>query len=167
MLDTEEMERLFRSHYGEMYRLARCILHDDEESKDVVSDVFTRIAAGATVPGSDKIRHYLLVSVRNTAYDVVRRRQTRQRVSRLYPLETTADISPVSDDAELSEAVIRFAETRLTEQTARVFRLRFDGGRRYAEIADELNISVTAVYKHLSQALRKMKEHFNPNGNGR
>lgn len=167
MLEREEMERLFRSHYGEMFRLARCILHDDEESKDVVSEVFARIAAGAAVPVPDKTRHYLLVSVRNACLDTVRRTRTRERVSRLYPMETAVDMSLSADDKEQIEAVMQFAETGLTEQTGRVFRLRFDDGRRYNEIADELGISMTAVYKHLSQALRKIKNHFNPENNGK
>lgn len=36
---------MFRQHYEKMYNLARCILSDDDESKDVVSDVFTHILA--------------------------------------------------------------------------------------------------------------------------
>ena len=35
-----EIERLFRQHYDRMIRLARTMLYDDEESRDVVSEVF-------------------------------------------------------------------------------------------------------------------------------
>ncbi|MGI6231556.1 MAG: hypothetical protein ACOYJF_01745 [Prevotella sp.] len=34
------IETLFRAHYQEMYHLAKCILLDDAENKDVVSEVF-------------------------------------------------------------------------------------------------------------------------------
>ena len=36
---------MFRRHYEKMYNLARYILSDDDESKDVVSEVFTQILA--------------------------------------------------------------------------------------------------------------------------
>ena len=36
---------MFRQHYEKMYNLARSILSDDDESKDVVSEVFTTILA--------------------------------------------------------------------------------------------------------------------------
>lgn len=36
---------MFRQHYEKMYNLARCLLSDDDESKDVVSEVFTTILA--------------------------------------------------------------------------------------------------------------------------
>lgn len=47
MTQEKDIEQLFRRHYEKMYNLARCILSDDDESKDVVSDVFTQILVGA------------------------------------------------------------------------------------------------------------------------
>lgn len=43
MRQQQNIERLFRSHYEAMYNLARYLLADDDESKDVVSDVFTQL----------------------------------------------------------------------------------------------------------------------------
>ena len=40
---------MFRQHYEKMYNLARSILSDDDESKDVVSEVFTTILADDVV----------------------------------------------------------------------------------------------------------------------
>ena len=31
----KDIEQLFRLHYAKMYNLARCILSDDDESKDI------------------------------------------------------------------------------------------------------------------------------------
>ena len=42
-MTQKEIETLFRQHYAAMYRLARTILYDADESKDVVSDVFVRL----------------------------------------------------------------------------------------------------------------------------
>lgn len=47
---------MFRQHYEKMYNLARSILSDDDESNDVVSEVFTTILADDVVlmPGSEQ-----------------------------------------------------------------------------------------------------------------
>ena len=43
-----------------------------------------------------------------------------------------------------------------------MLRLCYDKGLSYREAADELGISVAAVNKHMVQALRKLRERFNP-----
>ena len=35
MRQEKDIERMFRQHYEKMYNLARCILSDDDESKDI------------------------------------------------------------------------------------------------------------------------------------
>ena len=37
------IQKLFRQHYRQMYRLATILLHDDAESKDVVHDIFAHL----------------------------------------------------------------------------------------------------------------------------
>ena len=38
MTDQKKLEKLFKQHYRQMYRLGTMLLHDDAESKDVVHD---------------------------------------------------------------------------------------------------------------------------------
>ena len=42
-MTKEEFESIYRQHYAKMYRLARTMLYDTDESKDVVSDIFARL----------------------------------------------------------------------------------------------------------------------------
>ena len=58
--------------------------------------------------------------------------------------------------------MIDYAEMTFPKQTWRVFQLRFDEELLYREIAEELGISETSVYKHLAKALERLKEKFNP-----
>ncbi len=44
MTDQKKLEKLFRQHYRQMYRLATMLLHDDAESKDVVHDIFPQFS---------------------------------------------------------------------------------------------------------------------------
>ena len=53
-------------------------------------------------------------------------------------------------------------ESELTPQTNQVLQLRFRQKLKYREIASELGISEVAVYKHLAQGIKKLKQKFNP-----
>ena len=40
MMDRNDIEQLFKTHYAQMHRLARMYVHDDNLSHDIVQDVF-------------------------------------------------------------------------------------------------------------------------------
>ena len=69
MRQQQNIERLFRSHYEAMYNLARYLLADDDEGKDVVSDVFTQLleSSAVLIPGTE--RAYLMQSVRHHCFN--------------------------------------------------------------------------------------------------
>ena len=43
MHKKEQFEELFKNNYKQMLRLSMLIIKDEEESKDIVSDIFTEI----------------------------------------------------------------------------------------------------------------------------
>ena len=163
MLKEETIEHLFRMHYGAMFRLAVAMLHDSDEAKDAVSEVFARLFRDNTHLPKKGTSGYLLVSVRNHCLDIIRQKQMRERVNKLLTTETEPDLSHVQHQTNRYMALLAFADSKLTSQTRTVFRLRFDQRLSYKAIAEQTGISEAAVYKHLAQAIKKMKEQFNPN----
>ena len=79
----KDIEQLFRRHYEKMYNLARCILSDDDESKDVVSEVFATILADEVVllPGSEE--GYLMRSVRNRCLNLIAHKSVKESIRKL------------------------------------------------------------------------------------
>lgn len=71
-------------------------------------------------------------------------------------------------DHEMSKAdqMLRFVDEELTLQTRRVVNMHYRQKLTYHEISEELGISEAAVYKHLAQGIKRIKEHFNPKNNG-
>ena len=69
---------------------------------------------------------------------------------------------PAEEQTDRLSEVLDYSRQELTPQTLRVFQMRYQHRKTYAEIAEELGISEAAVYKHLAQALTKIKNHFNP-----
>lgn len=158
-MSQNQIEQLFRKHYARLRRLAYTMLHDEEESKDAVSDVFVRMMQTGTQPDDDKAEGYLSIAVRNRCRDVIAHQQTRQKVERLIPTDNTVWLSETTEQQRYSR-LRHLVDTELTEQTRQVFLLRFDRRMKYEEIATALGISEKTVYKHLHQAITKLHEHF-------
>lgn len=163
MSKEETIEHLFRMHYGAMFKLAVAMLHDSDEAKDAVSEVFVRLFRDNFHLPKKGTGAYLLVSVRNQCLDIIRQKQMKERVNKLLTIETEPDLSPIQHQTDYYMELLAFADNKLTTQTRTVFRLRFDKQLSYKAIAEQVGISEAAVYKHLIQAIRKMKEQFNPN----
>ena len=186
-INKETIEQLFRQHYLRMYQLARVLLKDDAASKDVVSEVFADVLDGKTQLGLDNetandktiasepplpstnAGSYLLVCVRHKCLNLLSRQKMKDRVHHLLKADTSPSIVPLEAtiaerdrETDKYEAILASMDTELTPQTRKVLDLRFRQKLKYREIATELGISEVAVYKHLAQGIRKLKQKFNP-----
>ena len=143
-------------HYARMYRVARTLLLDGQESEDVCSDIFESLLRGESelVPGTEE--QYLLTSVRNRCLKRLRHESVLQDYR-----QRTTDNSQESEDDRMSD-IVEFVTGRLPEREQRIFNLRFTEGYSYEEIALAEGISKVAVWKHLSHAITEVKKHFNP-----
>lgn len=156
-MTQKEIEWLFRQHYAQLTRLARSLLYDAEEARDVVSEVFATLLGADIAPRN--VEGYLSMSVRNRCMNLLEHKSIRAKFERAYTLEMKAESQPVTDDDRLKR-LMAYAEQNLTEQTLRVFRMRHLQGMKYQEIAHELGISRVMVYKHLAQAMEKIREYI-------
>ena len=81
MTDRERhIERLFRQHYSAMHRLAYMLLHDDDDSKDVVHDVFAKLLVEQTELREATVLPYLLSCVRNQCLNMMRNRNLHDQL---------------------------------------------------------------------------------------
>ena len=162
-MKEKEIEQLFRQHYAQMAKLARTMLYDDEEARDVVSEVFAALIRSDIVPVN--IKNYLLTSVRNRCLSILEHKSVRAKFEQAYTLEMKSASQPAEEGGGEYQSndrlgnLMTYAEQNLTKQTLRVFRMRHLQGMKYQEIADELGISRVMVYKHLTQAMEKIKDY--------
>ncbi|MBQ0020127.1 MAG: sigma-70 family RNA polymerase sigma factor [Bacteroidales bacterium] len=160
-MTDEEFDTLFRQSYPKLYRLAFSMLNDQEDSRDVVSGVFADLLDKPHLPAPIN-EGYLMAMVHNRALNLLKHRRVENeaRADMLHAVQSAT--SPcLADDDRLVE-VLTFIETQLTPQTRRVLTLCFDEKKTYQQAASELGVSVQAINKHISQALRKLRERFNP-----
>ena len=153
-MTKKEFENIYRQHYARMYRLARTMLYDVDESKDVVSDIFARLLREKYQPQQSQMEGYLMTAVLNRCRDVISHKSIRKRVEKLF----LQDIS-MNDDDRL-ERLMQFIEAELPPLSQLIFRLRFLREMSYEEVAQATGVSKVTVYNHLSQSLQRIKEHF-------
>lgn len=156
-MKREVIRLLFMQHYAKMQRVARTLLYDEQESEDVVSDIFENLLNRQTllVPGTEE--QYLMTSVRNRCL----KRLRHEAVVRAASLPFSPSEADNDEDERLTD-IVEFVVSHLSEQEQRIFRLRFTEGCSYEEIAEEEGISRVAVWKHLSHVITELKRHFNP-----
>lgn len=159
-MTTSELEILFKAHYAAMFRLAMSLLYDEDESKDVVSDVFASLLDGGLAIRSDNARGFLLTCVRNSCINVIRHKQMRERFMKLYSNRA----EPLADgpDDSLTLAELReYIDNNLPPLPRRIFTLRFLHDMTCQQVADAVGVSRVTVHHHLSQSMEKINAYFN------
>ena len=160
MTDQRKLEKLFKQHYRQMYRLATILLHDDAESKDVVHDIFARLLDGHSDLKEETAESYLLTSVRNRCLNVMRNRQIQERVERLYLLDLDTTITPTEQFEEELKALYKGIDQLEPPVCRDVIVQHFRDGITFKEVACRLGVSETTVYKHLHRALSQLRTHL-------
>ena len=158
-MTKKEFENIYRQHYARMYRLARTMLYDVDERKDVVSDIFARLLREKYQPQQSQMEGYLMTAVLNRCRDVISHKSIRKRVEKLFLQESMqGHIISMNDDDRL-ERLMQFIEAELPPLSQLIFRLRFLREMSYEEVAQATGVSKVTVYNHLSQSLQRIKEH--------
>ena len=162
-MTQKEIETLFRQHYAAMYRLARTILYDADESKDVVSDVFVRLLHNNPSVQVDKMEGYLMMAVHNRCLDVLSHKSVREQVEKLFSQELKQRHIIARNEDERLDRLMQYIERELPPLSQQILRLRFLQEMTYEEVAQEVGVSKVTVYNHLWQSMHRIKEYFSKN----
>ena len=155
LYSTTEFETLYIRCFPSAMRLALCLLHDEDEARDVVHEVFLKLwESEAKVDNPDA---YILRSVRNTSLSRIRKLDVREKVRMKLMLE------PPSDDFDYdqrNEEVKTAVDQLLTTRERQVVKKIYTEGLSYKDAAAGLGVSVAAINKYVVGALKKLRNHF-------
>ena len=160
-MTRENFEQTYRKHYPKMYRLARTILYDTDEAKDVVSEVFVKLLRADITPQEDKMEAYLMSSVRHKCCDVLSHKNVRQRVEHLFQTEMMQNRIVTTNDDDRLERLNAWMDRELTPLSKQILKLRFLNEMSYDEVAKATGVERTTVYRHLTKSLESIRDFFN------
>ncbi|OAM90063.1 sigma-70 family RNA polymerase sigma factor [Termitidicoccus mucosus] len=159
--DEEALHCLLRKYYNVLCRYSYSLLQRRPLAEEAVSDVFLKLwdmRHSMTITSS--VFHYLYRAVGNRSHDV---REKNSGNLSLVPLddahpESLADESNANDPllyAELQVAVEALL-SRMPEKRQAIFRMNRLEGKRYKQIAAELNLSTHTVQRHMVLAMKQL-----------
>lgn len=150
-----EFETLYTQCFEPSLRLALSLLHEEDEARDAVHEVFLKLWESKT--RIDNPRAYIIRSVRNTCISRIRHLDAREKVRMKLMLEPPPeDLDYEQRDVEVLAAMDLLLSYREREVVDKIY----VEGKSYKETASNLGLSVAAINKNVVSALRKLRTHF-------
>ncbi len=160
---NEGIKRLFHCYHALLCSHAVRFVSSKAIAEDIVSDLFYEFHSRELYLSiTTSYRAYLFASVRNRAFDYVKREMRRNN-----SLESASHVSiqPAQEPDSITQYEDLYHDVEAAIDAMPVKRRqiyimhRFDG-RKSRDIASELGVSVRTVEAHLYQALRQIKEQL-------
>ncbi|MBL8207475.1 MAG: sigma-70 family RNA polymerase sigma factor [Blastocatellia bacterium] len=159
-----KLESLFRQHYDQIFRTAYRVTGNANDAEDVLQTVFLRLARRKNdLELAPNPQAYLLRAAINASLDIVRART----VNNLVPIDEVApekfsthrNPETLQADREL-RALIQNEISKLSQNSAEMFVLKYFEGYDNKEIAQMLGTSHLVVGVLLHRARSQMKKRI-------
>ncbi len=160
LLYKNKFEKIYTENYSRLYYYALHIVNDSEASKDILSDVFAGLWNNIDKVEIESINAYLMTSIRHRAIDYLRRNILQTQYSDDYMKEATLFYDDGNDELEKDKLVEKML-SQLQPPTRDILEMCYLKRMKYAEVAEALNISPATVKKHISKALKILRELYN------
>lgn len=152
-----QFEKIYTEHYIRLYYLALHIVNDEDVSKDILNDIFTSLWNNFSGIKHSNVYAYLSTSVRNRAVDHLRHTIQQAKYTEEYLHEAERFYSEYSDESDREvEAML----AQLKPPTDEILKMCYLQRMKYSEVAKALHISPSTVKKHISKALKTLRELY-------
>jgi RNA polymerase sigma factor (sigma-70 family) len=153
-------ERLYRRHAIDVYRYAQAVLRNQADAEDVTQTTFMNAYRALERGERPESPHNWLIAI---AHNVCRQRfrAASRRVQEVMIEDDVADhlVQPEDDDAPSPEDIKRALSHLAFNQRAALVMRELEG-RSYAEIADLLGVTDSAVETLIFRARRALREQL-------
>lgn len=153
-------DKIYVMYFSRMHRFAKGYVLFDEDAENVVQDVFVLLWEKRDVLDIQvSLVSYLFSLVKNRCLDYLRHQvvadEYKQELTlKLTSLEHLNDSFTPDEDIE---RILLLAIHKLPERCREIFMKNRIEGKKYREIATEMNLSVNTVENQISIALKKLR----------
>lgn len=161
--DRQAFTSIYSTYVAGLYEYGMRILNDEDQVKDCIHDLFTKLWLNhKTIGHTDNIRFYLIGALRNTIFSYRIREDRLQKEELLNPDEFVLDFNAESDHIQKEESSaqtekIRSALEQLTGRQKEIIYLKYFEEMDYEKISELMNLSVKGAYKLSARALDALK----------
>ncbi|WP_109831492.1 RNA polymerase sigma-70 factor [Reichenbachiella versicolor] len=158
--DLGAFEKIFKEYYSSLLVYGIRMVGDRSEAEDVVQEVFFSYwNQKDKVEISHSVKSYLFGAVKRKCQNRLRHQMVvSKHQSELVKSPAVLSLNPeeILNNEELSKRINHCID-ELPEKGRQVFRMNRYEGKKYKEIAEELNISIKTVEGHMTNALKKLR----------
>jgi len=151
---------LYQRHWAIVYQQVYRILRDDDESRDVIQEVFSTLWLKREHLAEDtNIGAYLYVQGRNRVFNLIAKQRVRSDyINSIARFMEQADMNTVNL-LEEKEIAVRIEQeiNQLPPRMREIFTLSRKEGHSHREIAEVLGLSEQTVKKQVQNALKIIK----------
>lgn len=156
-------EKLFHEHYEMLCRFGYRWVQDADQVEEIVQETFVGLwekRESLNITGSFK--SYLFSAIRNACLNHIKHLKVRAEHQSYVQATANPNLDSVDQQVQASELAKAFANAvdELPERCREVFKLSREEGKKYAEIAEELGISVKTVENQMGKALKMLRERL-------
>lgn len=155
---TQEFETLYAETFEPSFRLALSLLHEEEDARDVVHEVYLRLWESDS--RVDNPKAYVIRAVRNSCISRIRHLDVREKVRMKLMLEPPPEEFDPEDFQQRNVEVLDAMDRLLTFREREVVDKIYMEGKSYKETAATLGVTVAAINKNVVGALKKTKNSF-------
>lgn len=160
--DVHFFGELYERYYSNMVLFAEGIIYDENEAKDIVQDVFADLwNQPKKVHVYNSMKTYLYSCVKNKAFNrlkklnIIDRHQELLNEAYLFAGETQ-----VHTNEKLKKQIHAVIEN-MPDKMSEVLNMHVVQEMKYAEISEELGISINSVKTHLKRAYKRFRQEVN------
>lgn len=162
--DIRAFEEVFRRYYSSLCWYAAGITGEMEVAEEIVEELFYNLWKNREhLPVLRSIKSYLYKAARNESLQYGEHKEVKERY-REYVLAGNAEEEVLDPHRQLEyeelQRIIRSAFDKLPERRHRIFEMHRMEGKKYAEIASSLSLSVKTVEAEMTKALRTLRNEI-------
>lgn len=165
MITASEFETYFRTYFVQLYRLAKSMLGDAEESRDVVHEVFAHLWETQPKIEPGKMRDYLMRATCNRCLNQIKHNKRFEALRPTYINELKYSLQREHFDWELWNQIQNYIQTEIPPRTQEAMNLCFGEDMSYREAASKMGVGIDAINKHIVTGLRLLREKFRNKNN--
>jgi RNA polymerase sigma-70 factor, ECF subfamily len=161
--DQTAFEMLFRTYYQSLCNYAYTFIQDRDDAEEVVQSTFLSVwEKREALEIHTAVKPYLYAMVRNACLNLLKHEKIKQRHVEGELAVAERSVESVTRAVMASELEVRICEAmeQLPEQCRLIFKLSRFEELKYAEIADQLGLSIKTVENQMGKALRIMREQL-------
>lgn len=162
-LVKDSFEDIYIMYAPRMLRFAKEFVLLDEEAENIVQDIFMVLwEKRAFLDIRMSISSYLFSLVRNRCLDFLKRKVVIDAYKQELSMKMTAleQMEQITMSDEEIERILAAAIDKLPERCKLIFVKSRMEGKKYREIAEELNLSVNTVENQMGLALKKLRKEL-------